>query len=472
MSSREPPDPGGGRGIDDDVTMTVDSCSPPLFTQTARKRGLTEEENVQPVKKTVIVASENTTQVSQNSTNVSLYLNPVFTLVRRYGPSDKGPFLVHISREEAGPASGTTIRPIVFGQFLYEKEIKNIVLDGVKNIGRNRISVEFKSATDANQFLSHPALASSKYLASIPTYNITRVGVVRDIPADWSMEEFVKAVEVPANCGDIIKARRINRKSLLEGVVEWVPTRTVVLTFSGQFLPAHLYCYYNSLKVEPYVFPTIQCKNCCHFGHIKSQCRSKPRCFRCAQPHPGESCDEVATCLLCSGNHVATYDKCPEHIRQKNIKMIMSQEAISFKEASSRLPSVRRSYADSSLNNSARAQLSPEGSAPTPQSIQHRKTVTTNRSPRSPAAMGGFDRESHQAIISTPQSSLENGCALRERSPSPQNDNFIDILISLLLNILLKYDDCSLPTNVAQKLAKLVDIYNNKNDSNNSVELP
>ncbi|XP_045533475.1 uncharacterized protein LOC123720761 [Pieris brassicae] len=187
---------------------------------------------------------------------------------------------------------------------MHKHKISSTIHGGVKNVGRNKITVEFSSAEAANNFLVNPILAMCKFKTIIPSYNITRMGLVKGVPVDWLMDELVDSLELPPGCGELLKSRRLNRKSVTEGVTTWVPTQSVVLTFRGQMLPSKIYSYHTSLPVETYKLPTIQCLNCCRFGHIKSVCRSKPRCYRCAQPHTGDTCEvtlETSTCLHCSG---------------------------------------------------------------------------------------------------------------------------------------------------------------------------
>ncbi|VVC88548.1 unnamed protein product [Leptidea sinapis] len=50
--------------------------------------------------------------------------------------------------------------------------------DGVKSVGRNRVSVEFSNAQAGNDFLSNQILTLTKYKAEILTFNITRMGLV------------------------------------------------------------------------------------------------------------------------------------------------------------------------------------------------------------------------------------------------------------------------------------------------------
>ncbi|KAJ8720530.1 hypothetical protein PYW08_005995 [Mythimna loreyi] len=128
--------------------------------------------------------------------------------------------------------------------------------------------------TDANNFVNNPVLRDNNLSATIPRFHVTRMGVVKDIPTDWTLEELVLGIETPRNCGEVIKARRLNFKNRKENSVSWSPSTTVVLTFSGQVLPEKVYCYNASLPVSVYYLPTIQCMNCLRFGHISSQCRS------------------------------------------------------------------------------------------------------------------------------------------------------------------------------------------------------
>lgn len=457
----DPPDPGGG------YVAPCPPCSPNLFSQmdldpnssTSRKRPQQEETAV-PVKKTIINPSQSTPSIQ------STYIHPDFSEKKtKYTDSDVAPFVVHVSKTVSDPSAGPTIRPLKFGHFLFRNNIKNVVTDGVKQIGRNRLSVEFKNEHAANTFIDHPALKHGQYEAIIPSYNVTRMGIVRGVPVEWTLEELVQAVEVPPGFGQAIKK--------MENITPtWTPTQTVVLTFNGQKLPPCVYCFFSSLPVEVYVLPTIQCNKCCRFGHISSQCRSSPRCFVCSQPHEGITCDKQAsTCLFCSGPHPATDPHCPEHARQKSIKLVMSQESVSYLEASARFPQVRRSYSDTTKNMLPIITPSPSPpisipSAPT----SYRKTITSARQPYRPAASPGYDTHAHHFLTRTPQSITGNGCAIPNPESSSGNDNLIELLISTLINIFSKMNDVGLPNNLRNKLSELISIFNNVS-SNPSVEL-
>lgn len=454
----KPPDP------------NIIETSPALFTQS---QDASIERRERPAEDTVTNVNKKTiTDLDLASASIqTVYSHPCLSEEpRSYGESDCGPFIVHFYRLEPDSAAGLSIRPIKVGQFLAKNNVKNIVRDGIKSVGRNRVAIEFNSASDANNFIVNPVLFASNYRASIPTYNVTRMGIVRGVPVDLSMKDFVDSLDLPENCGKVLKARRINRKQSTEGKTTWTPTQTVVLTFEGQVLPKRLYCYHTSLIVETYLLPTIQCHNCCRFGHIKIQCRSKPRCFRCAQDHTGDSCavsESNATCLYCSGRHFATDKCCTEFSRQKSIKLVMSEENVSYSEASARFAPVRRPYADVARTMTFTPTVYPNTTCNySSMSTSYRKTVTLPPRNRSPLPQG-YNKRAHQNIINDLPSSLPNGCAL-QASPSHSvtpNDNLLELILELLTNIMGKWNDV-LPSNVADKLADLFNIINNKNGSN------
>lgn len=418
-----------------------------------------------------------------------VYTHPSIDEVRKYSEkNDKGPFIVHISRKTVDPNAGTSLHPMKFGHFLISNKIDMISRDGVRSIGRNRIAVQFVSAGAANAFLSHPALESNHYIASIPTYNVTRMGIVRDVPTYLSMDEFVEATELPLNCGQIVKARRLHRKIYVEGSPVWSPTQSIAITFEGQNLPEKIYSFHNSLPVNLYSFPTIQCMNCCRFGHVKNQCRSKARCFKCTQPHAGSDCNVLqseSTCISCLSNHYATDKICSEHIRQKAIKMTMAQESVSFSDAAKRHP--RRKLFSHVLASKSQDLPQTSGSPfsrlsqktqpasqpslpmlrlesirlqPSKDSLTHSASYTP-KSLKPKNIIKEYDRAAHMALTkdySPPEPT--NGCALPNEKMQP-NENLLDLLLATLTNIVTKVNDTPLPNNIAVKLQQLIDIIQN-----------
>ncbi|KAG6446302.1 hypothetical protein O3G_MSEX004378 [Manduca sexta] len=124
---------------------------------------------------------------------------------KEYTALDASPFIIHVARSSTGEITqDLNLHPICFGRFLYKNQVSNIVQGSLKRIGRNKISMAFTSHLAANSFLKHHALLEKGYEAFIPSFNVTRMGLVRGIPVDMSVEEIKENIRVPLGCGDII----------------------------------------------------------------------------------------------------------------------------------------------------------------------------------------------------------------------------------------------------------------------------
>ncbi|XP_028174015.1 uncharacterized protein LOC114362705 [Ostrinia furnacalis] len=376
-----------------------------------------------------------------------------------YVATDLAPYTVHVQKEQSSPNENCTLHPVSFGHFLKRNNIKNIVNGSLKRIGRNRISIAFSNFEDANAFLNSNLLKSNTYKAFIPTFNVTRMGVIRGVPVGWSDEDIINNISVPTGCGNIIKVRRLKKKTTSIGKTEFVPIETVVVTFDGQILPKRVFLCYNSLPVDLYIYPTIQCFQCCRYGHVKSQCRSLARCFKCGMGHTGDTCDvdeENISCFLCSGLHMATSRKCPEYDRQRSIKESMAKSCITYSEALKLHPPISKSYADVLVSGRSSQQnplipLSPQ------QPHNNNKQNTLNSSykktvfikPRTPHRPGkGYDRHEHEALTKdyntpiSPSRSILNNDTNSSLSNLPIRDLIIALITSLTHNNIL-------PSNVA-----------------------
>lgn len=385
---------------------------------------------------------------------------PQTPLTNFYSPHSHGPFIVFAQKTE----QGKSIHPLEFGKFLSNSKNLSIKPGGVKAEGRFRISVEFLTGTAANNFIKNIFISSnSKFKAYIPTFNVTRMGLVRGISTDLSIEEILSSLSTPQHIGKPIKARRLNYKDTTEGNISWKPSQSVVITFEGQSLPSHIYLFFNSLPVEIYTYPTTQCFNCCRFGHTKTACRSPPRCFKCGENHSADQCPSSSPpkCFNCSGTHSAINSSCPEQSRQKNIKFSMASQNLSFLQASKLFPPVKKSYSEALSSNTS--------SDPPPSSTttSSRSTKFSYKNPISKPAPG-YDQQQHNSLLLNPNgsslSNATNGCAnnynpssmnslkLSEKL-SQDNSSFIQTLIMLLIDLISSQSN--LPSNAASIISTL-----------------
>ncbi|KAL0838620.1 hypothetical protein ABMA28_016705 [Loxostege sticticalis] len=413
-----------------------------------------------------------------------------FTPVGRpqYVATDLGPYTVHVQKIQSSPSENITLHPVSFGRFLKRNAFKNIVNGSLKKIGRNRLSISFSNFEDANDFLNNETLSLNSFKAFIPTFNVTRMGVIRGVPVSWSDEDIIENISVPTGCGNVLKIRRLKKKNTLNGKSEFVPIETVVLTFDGQVLPKRIFLCYNSLPVDLYIYPTIQCFKCCRYGHVKSQCRSLPRCFKCGQGHTGDTCDteeENITCFLCDGFHMATSRKCPEYARQKSIKETMAKSCVTYAEALKLHPPISKSFADVLLSgqsvdhDASRPNLNKFTSHANKQSNtttnSYKKTVFLK--PKTPPRPGkGYDRREHETLIkdyNTPITPSKSVLINSDANNSLSNLSLRELVITLITS--LTQTNLLSPSNVAILKNDLL-VSNNstvygKEVSNSAVEL-
>uniref|UniRef100_A0A6P7H007 Uncharacterized protein LOC114344424 n=1 Tax=Diabrotica virgifera virgifera TaxID=50390 RepID=A0A6P7H007_DIAVI len=220
--------------------------------------------------------SENLT--SRGEINTEKPLKKPLQKVSEYSYKDKGPYEVYIS-------SNTDKNIGNYNYLAIAREIFDLQLNSIKKInkkGKNRISVEFITSSEANKFLKNEAVIKKGYDLFIPYKNVTCKGVVRFIDKSFTDEMIVKYSETKIDNCKIIEARRLstkkknsnrittsNQESSLENnaittknmEAEYIPTGTISITFSGTTLPKSIYICGIEHRVLPYILPVVQCYN-------------------------------------------------------------------------------------------------------------------------------------------------------------------------------------------------------------------
>lgn len=143
------------------------------------------------------------------------------------------------------------------------------------------------------------------WITSLHPHKLEKTGLIKGVPTDVDMTEILNESISPCK---IIKATRLNRKTItLEGM-ELVPSETVLVTIEGKTLPEHfkIFGLYN-IKVHVYVEPLKMCRNCFKYGHTTKRCRSYKICAGCGSNLLIENhkCNENMSnkCLYCHGTH-------------------------------------------------------------------------------------------------------------------------------------------------------------------------
>lgn len=177
MNDKEPPD-GGGNTCP--VEMDIEKNTRSDLAPGSRKRNNED---------TVVDMTKRATNLPASASVQHKYTVPEFASgsKHKYSATDNAPFMVHVARTVEDPSSGSSIRILKLAQLLHKNSVRGIKKGGIKPSGRNRVIVEFVDANFANAFLDNPVLAQHNYTASIPTFNVTRMGLIRNIPVDWTM---------------------------------------------------------------------------------------------------------------------------------------------------------------------------------------------------------------------------------------------------------------------------------------------
>lgn len=268
--------------------------------------------------------SENKNQTTADEVNKYDFEN-------KYRITDKGPFCVFV--EHAKKNIGRLF-PIRVGHYLQidDNTAKSIV--DIKSVGLNRVKVIVSSYEVANGLVNNPLLKNNELIAYIPTFYTQKKGVVRMVDTEFSEGYLKQAIKSDRQ---VVEVKRMMRRAINEkGELEQKPRQMIVVSFLGSTIPASVKINGVIFEVEPYYYPVVCCKRCMRYGHSTKLCRSKKvSCRKCSGEHNEEVCTSQAVfCVHCKSTEHRTADRtCPMYVRQRNIKKIMADQNVSFKEA-------------------------------------------------------------------------------------------------------------------------------------------
>ena len=129
----------------------------------------------------------------------------------------------------------------------------------------------------ANAILKHSYFKENNLEPFIPSSFIYKKGIMRGVPEDLTDAEIIQNLELVAPVANLqpVSIRRFDRKTINEeGKPEFIPTKTIQITFKGQVLPQHAFLYKVRYPVELYIPNVRFCTNCYRHGHSKLLCKS------------------------------------------------------------------------------------------------------------------------------------------------------------------------------------------------------
>ncbi|KAJ8686247.1 hypothetical protein QAD02_022041 [Eretmocerus hayati] len=213
--------------------------------------------------------------------------------------------------------SDERINPMLMNKFLINKYKNRDASEECYPIANNEVCIVAKNLKIANEVLNLKEWQNDKKEIFILNHLKTRQGIIKDVPTEFR---------------DLKKKTRDPETGKLGPAI---PTKTVPLTFRGQYLPPRVALYANRRSVGIYYLQVRQCYRCFNFGHLKINCKSASElCQRCADPvhstdSQGPRTQLQPQCKNCKKGHIATDKCCEARKRQQKIRDYATENNIS-----------------------------------------------------------------------------------------------------------------------------------------------
>lgn len=248
----------------------------------------------------------------------------------KFGPRDKGPFIIHVMKEDSSPLNEF----IIGNAFQKHGLLTNKQVISIRNINPNVVKIHCENWVTANKFLEEKNQNILKITCKIPTNHLYSEGVVNNIPLDMSIEDLSTSIESEGKIHNIERIQRWNHETKT-----LVPTTTVKITFREFTLPDKVHICRVPTRVFYYVPNPIFCKLCKRYGHTKKYCKQPNTCPKCLLEHNAAECPQPEkNCRYCPEATHKTGDRtCPETIIQREIKKLMTIHRITYTTAKNRL---------------------------------------------------------------------------------------------------------------------------------------
>ncbi|KAG5336735.1 RTJK polymerase, partial [Acromyrmex heyeri] len=117
-------------------------------------------------------------------------------------------FVVHVHTSDLDngkDSSPVNLYPTVVGSILID--IGNDILE-IKKSGKGRISVEFRSASAANNLVQNNVLAKHNLKAFIPLHRIMRIGIIKDVPQEIDVNTVKEFLSSPCKVLEVIRLNK------------------------------------------------------------------------------------------------------------------------------------------------------------------------------------------------------------------------------------------------------------------------
>ena len=135
---------------------------------------------------------------------------------------------------------------------------------------------------------------------------------------------------------NVIKVERMKKR--VNG--ELVDTHRYIITFAKPDLPQSIkVATWHHELIDVYIPKPMRCNKCQKLGHTAKNCRREEAvCAKCGQEgHIYRTCNNEPKCVLCSGPHPSTSNKCPSYIFKSEVLATQARMRCTFREAEDRI---------------------------------------------------------------------------------------------------------------------------------------
>ena len=184
-------------------------------------------------------------------------------------------------------------------------------------ISKRKLKISSKNMSVANE-IALDIFLNFNFATFIPSEYCEVKGVV-PVDTSFSEEDIYKAVpenlaqfgEVPPFC-KVAEVKRFSKHNPDNPNVRTL-LDSVVVCFSGNYLPSHIKIGGVNYPVNPFRAPILQYKKCYRFNHTERVCsRQHKVCVKCGDCHQNnEECNSPLKCVNCNAAHSADSKLCP-----------------------------------------------------------------------------------------------------------------------------------------------------------------
>jgi len=207
--------------------------------------------------------------------------------------------------------------------FVIQETLSKSTSQKIDNIRKTRSGIFFITVNNIQQAADLLKITKLTNEVEVEVTNFTVKGVVKSwIGHELSEEELTKELSSQG----VIGVRHLSKN------VKHNKPVPIMLTFTLNQPPEHVYLCYEKCLVRPYYPFPMRCPNCHVYGH-RLPCKSPKICEECAKTHRnGEDCGP-AKCASCYGeDHNVRSPTCPRYIEEKSAIRDRVNRSKSFNE--------------------------------------------------------------------------------------------------------------------------------------------